>query len=112
MVGGIPFRVYYVNTIGCTSPSSCSHPRSLPCTAQEGRVTIDGVDVASLDGAHLRGELIAVVPQEPVLLSGSLRENIAIGRPSASEEEVEEAARRAGCDFAEANWEREVRNVM
>ena len=75
---------------------------------QDGRVTLDGVDVASLDGAHLRGELIAVVPQEPVLLSGSLRENIAIGRPSASEEEVEEAARRAGCDFAEANWDREV----
>ena len=53
---GPTFRVYYVNTIGCTSPSSCSHPPSLPCTAQEGRVTIDGVDVASLDGLEPRAK--------------------------------------------------------
>ena len=46
--------------------------------------------------------------QEAVLLSGTLRENIALGRPSATDDELISAARRAGCDFAEDDWEREV----
>ena len=46
--------------------------------------------------------------QEPVLLSGTLRENIAMGCPTASAEQIIDAARRAGCDFAEESWERPV----
>ena len=45
--------------------------------------------------------------QEPPLLAGTLRDNIAIGRPGASEEELRAAAAAAGCDFAAADWERE-----
>ena len=72
-----------------------------------GRTTLDGHDVLSLDAAHLRGELVACVPQEPPLLAGTLRDNIAIGRPGATEEELRAAAAAAGCDFAAADWERE-----
>ena len=39
-----------------------------------------GVNVAELSGDHLRGECLCVVPQEPVLLSGSLSDNVALGR--------------------------------
>jgi len=75
-----------------------------------GRVFLDGVDVSTLDPDQLRRECVAVVPQEPVLLSGSLRDNIALGKPDATEEELRDAARRAGCDFALSGgaWEREV----
>ena len=72
-----------------------------------GRTTLDGHDVLALDAAHLRGELVACVPQEPPLLAGTLRDNIAIGRPGATEEELRAAAAAAGCDFAAADWERE-----
>ena len=74
-----------------------------------GRTTLDGHDVLALDAAHLRGELVACVPQEPPLLAGTLRDNIAIGRPGATEEELRAAAAAAGCDFAAADWEREAR---
>jgi putative ABC transport system ATP-binding protein len=40
-----------------------------------------------------------VVPQEPVLYSGTLAENIAYGRPRATQQEILAAARRANCDF-------------
>ena len=48
------------------------------------------------------------VPQEPPLLGGTLRDNVALGRPGASEAELRAAAAAAGCDFAAADWEREV----
>ena len=62
--------------------------------ATEGSVTIDGVDVRSLTLQSLRRQ-VALVFQEPVLLAMSVRENIELGRPGASVEEVMEAARRA-----------------
>jgi ATP-binding cassette, subfamily B, bacterial MsbA len=58
----------------------------------QGRITLEGVDVRSLRLADLR-ESIGVVPQEPALFSGSVRENIAYARPGASEADVEAAAR-------------------
>jgi len=59
-----------------------------------GRILLDGVDIRSLRLAELRGS-IGVVPQEPALFSGSIRENIAYARPGASEADVESAARAA-----------------
>jgi subfamily B ATP-binding cassette protein MsbA len=56
-----------------------------------GSVRLDGIDVRSLRLADLRGA-IAIVPQDPALFSGSIRENIAYARPGASIEEVEAAA--------------------
>lgn len=67
-------------------------PRFYDVTA--GRVTLDGLDVRDLDEAALRGA-IGVALQESVLFSGTIRDNIRYGRPEATPEEVEAAARLA-----------------
>jgi len=59
-----------------------------------GRVTIDGLDVREMDTSVLRRN-VAVALQDPVLFSGSIADNIRYGRPEASLEEVQEAARMA-----------------
>ncbi len=59
-----------------------------------GRVTIDSIDVRDVDLAALRRN-VAVVLQETVLFTGTIRDNIRYGRPDASEEEVIAAARAA-----------------
>ena len=59
-----------------------------------GRVTIDGQDTAEVDLATLR-ERIAFVSQDVFLFRGAIRDNIALGRPGASQAEIEAAARRA-----------------
>jgi ATP-binding cassette, subfamily B, bacterial MsbA len=64
-----------------------------------GSVLFEGVDVRQLPLADLRRSL-AMVAQEPVLFSGTLRDNIAYGRASATQAEVEQAARDANAhDF-------------
>ncbi len=60
----------------------------------EGRVTIDGEDVRDLDQTSLL-EHIAITPQETVLFSGTIRDNIRYGKPEASNEEVISAAKAA-----------------
>ena len=57
----------------------------------EGTIRIDGLDIRDFRIISLRRK-IAMVPQEPVLFSGSLYENILMGRPNSSEEEVQGAA--------------------
>jgi ABC-type multidrug transport system fused ATPase/permease subunit len=59
-----------------------------------GRVLVDGVDVRRLSLDSLRGQ-IGIVLQEPFLFSASIAENIAYGRPSASQEEIQRAAQAA-----------------
>jgi len=64
-----------------------------------GRVLFEGVDVRKLSLRDLRGAL-AMVAQEPVLFSGSIRANIAYGKQGASDAEIEQAARDANAhDF-------------
>ena len=60
----------------------------------EGRVTLDGIDLRDMARTDLRRQL-ALVPQEPVIFAASVRENIRFGRPEASDAEVEAAARAA-----------------
>jgi ATP-binding cassette subfamily B multidrug efflux pump len=62
-----------------------------------GAVTVDDVDVRDLDQAALR-QHIGVALQEPVLFSGTIRENIRYGRPDATEDEVVAAAKAAQAD--------------
>jgi ABC-type multidrug transport system fused ATPase/permease subunit len=64
---------------------------------QVGRVLVDGHDVRDLQARALRRQL-GIVPQEGFLFSGTVRENIAFGRPDASEEDIREAARAVGAD--------------
>lgn len=59
-----------------------------------GRITLGGVDLRELDKSALR-ECVAVVPQQPLLFNASFAENIRMGRLSATDAEVEQAARRA-----------------
>ena len=60
-----------------------------------GKITIDGQDISEVTQASLRAK-IAYVPQEPLLFHRSVRENIAYGRPDATDAEIEEAAKKAG----------------
>ncbi|ASY72818.1 ABC transporter ATP-binding protein [Sinorhizobium fredii] len=69
---------------------------------KSGDIRIDGQDIAGVTQASLRQQ-IAIVQQEPVLFHRSLAENIAYGRPGATQHEVEEAARLASAhDFITA----------
>lgn len=61
---------------------------------QGGRILIDGQDVSAAAQASLRRS-ISYVPQEPLLFHRSIRDNIAYGRPDATDEEVRAAAERA-----------------
>jgi len=63
----------------------------------EGSVEIDGADVREVDPVSLRHQ-IAVVTDDPFLFSASVHENIAYGRPDATREQVEAAARAAQAD--------------
>ncbi len=61
---------------------------------QEGRVLVDGYDVRDVTLKSLRGQM-GMVTQEVMLLNGSVRDNISYGKPDASMEEIEWAARMA-----------------
>ena len=65
--------------------------------AGEGAIRIDGHDIRDLDLGFLRSQS-GVVPREPFLFRGSIRENIRMGKPTASFEEVVAAANMAGAD--------------
>jgi ABC-type multidrug transport system fused ATPase/permease subunit len=60
-----------------------------------GRVLVDGFDLRDVTERSLRSQL-GIVPQEGFLFSGTIRDNIAFGRPDASDDEVREAARAVG----------------
>ncbi len=62
---------------------------------QQGRVLVDGHDLRGVQQRALRRQL-GIVPQEGFLFSGSIRENVAFGRPEASSEEIEEAIATVG----------------
>lgn len=64
-----------------------------------GAYKVDGVDVKDIDIEHLRDQM-AFVPQEVILFSGTIKENIAFGNPDATDQEVELAAKKANAyDF-------------
>jgi ATP-binding cassette subfamily B protein len=64
---------------------------------EAGAVTLDGVDVRRLPLAALRGA-VTLLPQEPLVFHGTVRENVALGRPGAPQEELDAAARAAGAE--------------
>jgi ATP-binding cassette, subfamily B, bacterial len=62
-----------------------------------GDVLVDGHDLRSVSAHSLRSQM-GIVPQEAFLFSGTVRENIAFGRPGATDDEVRAAARAVGAD--------------
>ena len=70
-------------------------PRFYDVTA--GRITIDGQDIRDITLKSLRSS-IGMVQQEVYMFSGTVAENIAYGKPSATREQVIEAAKQAGAD--------------
>ncbi|CAG7850726.1 ATP-dependent permease MDL1, mitochondrial AltName: Full=ABC transporter mdl1; Flags: Precursor [Serendipita indica DSM 11827] len=63
-----------------------------------GQIKFNGTDIRDYTPASWRSQ-IGLVPQDPVLFSGTIAENIAYDRPDASQAEIEEAARLANCEF-------------
>jgi ATP-binding cassette subfamily B protein len=85
-----------VAILGATGSGKTSLVNLIPrfYDATSGCVLIDGIDVRALDQGELRRQ-IAIVPQEAILFSGSVRDNIRYGHPQASDDEVVAAAKAA-----------------
>ncbi|MGV3588260.1 MAG: ABC transporter ATP-binding protein [Adhaeribacter sp.] len=67
-----------------------------------GKISVDGRDINTLNLTQLR-QHVGIVPQEVLLFGGSIRENIAYGRPNATDEEIITAARKANAyDFIQS----------
>jgi ATP-binding cassette subfamily B protein len=74
-----------------------------------GSITLDGVDIRDLDLGDLRSQ-VAVAFEEPTLFSASVRENVLLGRPEGSDEDVQQALRVAQAEFVtELPWGLETR---
>ena len=99
LFSGLELRIGAGERVGLVGPSGSGKTSFVKLLQRlhdvsDGRITIDGTDIASVRQASLRSQ-IAIVQQEPILFHRTLAENIAYGRPGARPEEVEEAARLA-----------------
>ena len=63
-------------------------------TIDEGEILVDGKNIYDFDLEHLRGNM-SIVPQDVILFGGTIRENIAYGKPNATEEEIVTASKQA-----------------
>ena len=95
----VSFRIAPGETVALVGPSGAGKttiaallPRFWDVSA--GRISVEGIDIRDLALEELRAA-IGIVPQEPTLFSGTVRENIAYARPEATEDEIVAAARAA-----------------
>ncbi|HQK93381.1 MAG TPA: ABC transporter ATP-binding protein [Armatimonadota bacterium] len=102
ILDGISFEVPPGRRVAVVGPSGAGKstianllPRLYEVT--EGRIVVNGHDIRRVTRASLRSQ-IGVVLQDTYLFSGTIRENILVGRPEASEAEMLEAARSAHAD--------------
>jgi subfamily B ATP-binding cassette protein MsbA len=98
-IAGVDLEIAHGERVAIVGPNGCGKttlvgmlPRLLE--PSHGRITIDGLDIAEVNLRSLRRQ-IGVVTQEPVLLKGSIRENIVYGLSGVDESQVREAARLA-----------------
>ena len=82
--------------MGATGSGKSTMLQLLPrmFTATQGTVSVDGQDIAQWP-LHALRNLIGYVPQQSMLFTGSIAENVSWGKPDASADEIEEAARKA-----------------
>lgn len=100
VIKDMSFRIDAGNTIGIVGRSGSGKSTIAKLVqrlyiAESGKISIDGMDIALMDPYELRRQ-IGVVLQENFMFSGTVRENITIHYPSATDEEVFRAAKIAG----------------
>ncbi len=96
---GVSFKVPAGKTVGIVGASGSGKSTLVRLLVRllepdTGRILLDGVPISTLPLVTLR-QSIAVVPQDSVLFNDSVGHNIAIGRPDCTQEEIEQAAKRA-----------------
>ena len=109
IISGFDLRVAAGETVALVGPTGCGKttltalvPRLYDTTA--GRVLVDGVDVRDLPLAELRRK-VACAFEDPTLFSASVRENLTMGVPDASGEQLDEAIEVAQAEFVnELPW--------
>ena len=99
---GLSLAIHENEMLGIVGESGCGKSTILKLLMQlyspsQGTITWDGVKTTTITRAWLRNN-IAYVAQEPVLFSGTVRENIMYGRPDATEKEMVEAAKLVEAD--------------
>ncbi|CAM9429594.1 unnamed protein product [Ascophyllum nodosum] len=97
--GGFNLRIGAGETVGLVGPSGGGKSTCIQLLLRfydpsEGKITLDGRDVKDFNVRWLRTQM-GYVGQEPVLFTGSIRENIERGKPGASLEEIQSAAEKA-----------------
>jgi ATP-binding cassette subfamily B protein len=99
---GLSFKVKPGETVAIVGPSGAGKTTVFQLLMRfydptRGRILLDGVDIKTVDPAELRRR-IKIVPQDPVIFSTSIADNIRYGAPDADGEAVRDAARRAAAD--------------
>jgi ATP-binding cassette subfamily B protein len=98
----LSFRVAPGERVALVGPSGAGKSTVLQLLLRfydplSGEIRVDGAPIQTVEPTDLRARL-ALVPQDPVIFSGSIADNIRYGRPAASEAEVIAAARQAAAD--------------
>ncbi|ALM84482.1 ABC transporter ATP-binding protein [Bordetella sp. N] len=99
---GLSFRIKAGERVGVVGPSGVGKSTIVRLLLREhlpqgGAIRIGGYDIATLDGETLRSQ-IALVSQDITLFHGTIAENLRLGRPDATEEQLRAAARAANID--------------
>ncbi len=102
VLNDISFRIAPGETVAIVGPSGAGKSTLFSLLLrfydpQRGRVLIDNTDVRKVDPTDLRSRM-ALVPQDPVIFATTVRENIRFGRPDATDEQIEAAAKDAAAD--------------